>query len=106
MVNIVSVNFHKPQEYKYYHIRVLNGDKKVFDSFNLSIDDVINKIKQIDKGCNFVVIGTVEDIDACLNYMNNYQNQGIVFVVTKEDIFNSKSTIFVNCTNYFKNIKI
>ena len=101
----ISQNYFKPDEYKFYHLCILNDEDVIFDSYDLSFDNVKTKIDKIINRYNFIVIGTIEKIDLCINYINvNAFKNGLFVQLNKKDIFKSPNSIFVNCTHYFKNL--
>ena len=102
MVNNISQNYFKPNQYRYYHIRVAHGNEVLLRRYNLSIEELREIIKTIDYSKTYTVIGTVETVEACINYVNLCQNAGTYCLTSKEDVFDSKNTIFVNCTEYFR----
>lgn len=101
----VPYNYNKPNQYRYYHICILDDDKEIDKQYDLSIDEVKSKIAETkDK---YIVLGTIEKVNDCVEYVNreNSLNGILGFNITKEDIFKSNESIFVNCTKYFSELK-
>lgn len=105
MINTLNYNSKKLNEYPCYHIRISIGDNIILESFDLSIDKVNSITNAIKDGQDYIVIGTLEKVDMCLEYVNKCKNNGLLFCdLCRSDIFESKQSIFVDCTSYFKNI--
>lgn len=107
MTTILPFNFKKPNEYEFYHVRIFNSDSVASDYFDLSFEKAKLMINKIEDNCDYIVIGTIDNIDNCLNYINNCQNidNGLIgCYLSKKEVFTSTDTIFVNCTEYFKQI--
>ena len=107
MTTILPFNFKKPTEYEFYHVRIFNSNSITSDCFDLSFEEAKIMINKIKGNCDYIVIGTIDNIDNCLNYINNCQNidNGLIgCYLSKKEIFTSTDTIFVNCTEYFKHI--
>lgn len=103
MINQVPYNFYKPNEYKYYHIRILDNQNVVTTLFDLSLDVVKKEIEKYKNNYNFTVIGTTDNIDTFIYYINRKNSDIIGYNLKKEDIFTYKHDFLVNCTEYFKN---
>lgn len=103
MINKVNFNSRKPNEYKFYHIRISKDDKAVLNLFDLSLSDVKNELNEIENGCDFIVIGTIDEIDDSIRFIKETKYSGILVNISKEDVFTLNELIFVNCTDYFKN---
>ncbi len=102
-MNILPYNLKKPNQYDYYHLAVLSDEKVIQTHFDLTYETAIKELDQIKDRFEFKIIGTLQKIRDCLDYVNRCCNDGIL-IIFEEDIFNSENTIFVDCTNYFKNV--
>lgn len=101
MIN-VQYNFTKQNEYPFYHICFYEEGRIIFEKFDLSVKEVFELIKEMNVS-NFKVVGTLNNIELCLRYINEKENAGIIGCdLEKGDIFKSSNTIFVNCTDVFK----
>lgn len=106
MIVNVSYDFHQANEYKYYHLCILHNQKVVTTLFDLSFELVKIEIEKYKNLYEFIVIGTIENIDSCIRFINSTQYSDILFCdLKKEDVFKSKNSIFVDLTEYFKNVK-
>ena len=106
MINRVPYNYNKLNEYKFYHIMLLKNEKKIENFFDKTKDEIIEIINSHNNYDNFIVKGTIDNIKLCLRYVNEKENAGILFSnIQKEDIFQSQNSIFVDLTEYFKNVK-
>lgn len=105
MINVLSQNYCKPNEYNYYHIRIVQGEEVLMRKFDLSLEETIAIIKTITSPATYTVIGTVETAESCISFINGcYADDSIVSNFVKKDIFDSINSVFVNCTEYFRRI--
>lgn len=102
MINQVPYNFYQLNEYKYYHICILDNQDVVTTLFDLSLDVVKKEIEKYKNNYDFTVIGTTDNIDTVIYYMNGRNSDIIGYNFKKEDIFKYKYDFLVNCTDYFK----
>lgn len=101
MINVLH-NFTKLDEYPYYHICFYKKDRTKNEKFDLSKEKIFEEIRRNDN-LDFKVLGTLERVDLCLRYINEKLNEGIFGCdLTRNDIFESDTTIFVDCTKVFK----
>lgn len=106
-VTIVPYNYNKPNQYKYYHLCIMDNNKEIGKQFDLSFNEVKEKIDEIKNKYNYFVKGTIECLDSCINYLNskNMSNGIVCLDMKKEDIFKANEQLFVDCTEYFKKLQ-
>ena len=106
MMNPIIHNSKNHNDYRYYHICIIDKIEELEKLYDLSFDEAKNKINDIKDPYTFKVIGTIESINLCVDFINrNNINDGILGgYITKNDIFKSNNSLFVNCTDYFKKL--
>lgn len=101
MIDVLH-NFTESDKYPYYHICFYENEKIISKRFDLSKEAICEFIRKTNN-CNFKVIGTLNNIDLCLRYINEKLNDGILGCdLTRDDVFESNYTIFVDCTKDFR----
>ena len=63
MTTILPFNFKKPTEYEFYHVRIFNSNSITSDCFDLSFEEAKIMINKIKGNCDYIVIGTIDNID-------------------------------------------
>lgn len=106
-VTMVPYNYNKPNQYKYYHLCIMDDNKEIEKQFDLSFNEVKEKIDKIKNKYNYIVKGTIECLDSCINYLysKNIAEDIVCWNMKKEDIFKAKDQLFVDCTEYFKKLQ-
>ena len=79
MITTYPYNSKKLNEYEFYHICILDSENIIQYYFNLSLKEIKEEINKIENNFDYIVVGTIERINDCLDYINNckYVSNGI-----------------------------
>ena len=102
------MNFYKPNADYYYHLALVSKNKvDILIKNERNKDTVKEYVLNHLNNKKFKVIATLETLESMVDYINRKDIcDGIIdiYAFNEEDAFKSENTIFVDCTDDFKNI--